>query len=97
MTGLDILWGLVGRLSLLSNECEARTSWWEDELAVPVELLCVLSDDAQLAASVVGLAVSSAADPDGCGRKLEEGSESVVVSIVIVGLQKVFVSGRSVL
>lgn len=51
---------------------------------MPVEV-CVLSDDAQLAASVVGLVVSSAADPDGGGRKLDEGSESVVVSIVIVG------------
>jgi hypothetical protein len=49
--------------------------------------MCVFSDDAQLGASVMGLIVSSAAADAGEWRKgFNDGSVSLVVSIVIVGL-----------
>ena len=58
VTGLETLWGLVGRLSLtLSKElvvCNSGT-----ELALDVRGTAVLSDSAQLDAKAVGLAVKS--------------------------------------
>ncbi len=80
------MWGLVGRLSLeLSNECEGCKSG--RELAFDVRGTAVLSDSVQLDVKAVGLAAKSAGDTGDCAAAGAGGSLSLVVSMVIVGLQ----------